>query len=152
MTHLTRAILALGSLLVAACARKTTADYVIKGAVYTMATPGKAEAVAIKGDKIIFVGSSKEADRFVGDSTEMLDLGSRMILPGFRDTHVHLRDGLGLMAIKTIFVVGNSLRTLATNSLKSAATCSGVRFAARSLSPAYRTTVRGFCFSSKRGA
>ena len=89
-------LIALAVLLTAACARKTTADYVIKGAVYTMATPAKAEAVAIKAGKIIFVGSSKEADRFVGDSTEMLDLGSRMILPGFRDTHVHLRSGLGL--------------------------------------------------------
>ncbi len=90
-------LVSLAALLAPGCARKTIiADVVLKGAVYTMASPEKAEAVAIKAGKIIFVGSSKDADRFVGDSTEMIDLGHRMILPGFRDTHVHLRSGIGL--------------------------------------------------------
>ena len=87
---------AIGGLLALGCGRRVTADYVLKGAVYTMASPEKAEAVAIKGDKIIFIGSSKDADAYVGASTEMLDLGHRMILPGFRDTHVHVSSGIGL--------------------------------------------------------
>lgn len=94
---MTRPLLAvLAALTATACARKTTADFVLKGVVYTMAAPDKAEAVAVKDGRIIFVGSSKDADRFVGDSTEMIDVGHRMILPGFRDTHLHFRSGLGL--------------------------------------------------------
>ncbi len=89
-------LFALAAFVAAGCARKITADVVLKGAVYTMASPEKAEAVAIKAGKIIFVGSSQDADHLVGDSTEMIDLGHRMILPGFRDTHVHLRSGIGL--------------------------------------------------------
>ncbi|MFN0182107.1 MAG: amidohydrolase [Gemmatimonadales bacterium] len=72
------------------------ADLVLKGAVYTMASPEKAEAVAVRDGKVVFVGASAEADRYVGDSTEFIDLGSRMILPGFVDTHVHPRGGLSL--------------------------------------------------------
>jgi len=64
--------------------------------VYTMAGGNPAEAIAIRGDKIVFVGSNAEAGKLAGDSTELVDLGGRMVMPGFRDTHVHPQSGIGL--------------------------------------------------------
>ena len=48
-----------------------------------------AEAVAIRGNDIIYVGSSDEADRYIGNNTEVRDLGGRMLMPGLHDMHIH---------------------------------------------------------------
>jgi predicted amidohydrolase YtcJ len=52
-----------------------------------------ANAVAIIGDRIVDVGSSREIDRWRGASTTVLDAEGRRVLPGFNDAHVHLIDG-----------------------------------------------------------
>ncbi len=94
---LTRAAILSTGLLLAGCRPTVPADLIIKNtAVYTMASPDKAEAIAIRGDKIVFVGSNAEVDKFDGDSTEVLDLGGRMVMPAFRDAHVHPQSGIGL--------------------------------------------------------
>jgi predicted amidohydrolase YtcJ len=49
-----------------------------------------AEAVAIRGGKIYFVGSLTEAEKMKGDSTVMTDLKGQTLLPGFIDAHGHL--------------------------------------------------------------
>src|SRR5258705_13583343 len=72
------------------------ADLVLKnGNIYTVndARP-KAEAVAIKGDRIIFVGSNGEAQKYVDRSTRVIDLGGRTMVPGMTDAHHHL-SGVG---------------------------------------------------------
>jgi predicted amidohydrolase YtcJ len=48
-----------------------------------------AEAVAIKGDEIIFVGSDHGALALKGDDTKVTDLQGQMLLPGFIDSHSH---------------------------------------------------------------
>ena len=48
-----------------------------------------AEAVAIKGDEIIFVGSDQDALALAGDDTGVTDLQGQMLLPGFIDSHAH---------------------------------------------------------------
>jgi len=48
-----------------------------------------AEAVAIKGDEIVFVGSNHDALALAGDNTEVTDLQGQMLLPGFIDSHAH---------------------------------------------------------------
>ena len=53
------------------------------------------------------------------------------------------REGLGLQPMTSSGVVGRSARTIFSSSSKSAATCSGVFLAARSLSPSYSTISRG---------
>ena len=94
---LTRAVALLAGLFLAGCRPTPPADLIIKNtAVYTMASPGQAEAIAIRGDKIVFVGSNLDVDKFDGDSTEVLDLGGRMVMPAFRDAHVHPQSGIGL--------------------------------------------------------
>ena len=67
------------------------ADYVFKnGAVYTIEskTP-KAEAVAVTGKKIAYVGNNKGAYAFIGKNTKVIDLKGKMLLPGFVESHIH---------------------------------------------------------------
>jgi predicted amidohydrolase YtcJ len=62
----------------------------VNGAVYTMdAKKPRAEAVAVHGRKIVYAGSNSGAKAFVGRGTKVIDLGERMLLPGFIDAHVH---------------------------------------------------------------
>jgi predicted amidohydrolase YtcJ len=48
-----------------------------------------AEAVAIRGDKIIAVGSHADATKAVGRGAESIDLHGKRLLPGLIDSHVH---------------------------------------------------------------
>jgi predicted amidohydrolase YtcJ len=80
-------------LLVLAVAATTNppADLLLTGAaVYTM-DPARswAEAVAVRGGRIAFVGTTKEAQAWRGPRTRVVELPGRMILPGFHDAHVH---------------------------------------------------------------
>lgn len=49
-----------------------------------------AEAVAITGEKISFVGTVKDAMTFKGMNTQVVDLHGGMLLPGFIDSHSHI--------------------------------------------------------------
>jgi hypothetical protein len=48
-----------------------------------------AQAVAIKGDRIIAVGNNKNIKDFIGAGTEVIDLKGRTMLPGINDAHIH---------------------------------------------------------------
>jgi predicted amidohydrolase YtcJ len=48
-----------------------------------------AEAVAIRGERIIAVGKNKELLASKGDKTQLIDLQGKMVLPGLMDSHVH---------------------------------------------------------------
>ena len=52
-----------------------------------------AHAVAIKGNKILFVGNNIEASAFRGSATRVIDAGGRTVMPGFIDSHFHLMYG-----------------------------------------------------------
>jgi len=63
-------------------------------AVYTVdAAQPWAEAVAVADGKILYAGTAKGAGRFKGAFTTTIDLGGRMLLPGFQDSHIHLITG-----------------------------------------------------------
>lgn len=47
------------------------------------------EAVAIKGNKIVFTGTSEEAKNFIGEETQVIDLNGRSVVPGFIESHIH---------------------------------------------------------------
>lgn len=48
-----------------------------------------AEAIAVKGGRIVAVGTMVDVAKFKGDSTKMIDLGGKCMLPGFVDGHGH---------------------------------------------------------------
>jgi len=49
----------------------------------------EAQAVAIRGDRIVAVGSSAEMKRYVGPKTEVIDLKGQLAIPGFIEGHGH---------------------------------------------------------------
>jgi len=91
-----RAALCLAVTTLVAAPRGTTAaepaDLVLTNAVvHTVdATRPRAEAVAVRGNRIVAVGSTAEVQAFVGSRTRVLDLGGRTVVPGFDDSHAHL--------------------------------------------------------------
>lgn len=66
-----------------------------------------AEAIAIKGDRILFVGSRNGAAQFKGAATVERDLGGATVLPGLIESHVHLEnlgaslERVNLVGVKT---------------------------------------------------
>src|SRR5690349_19830710 len=67
------------------------ADLVLTGGhVHTVdrANP-RAEAVAVRGERIVAVGSVADVRRTIGRRTRVVDLAGRLLLPGFQDAHVH---------------------------------------------------------------
>ena len=50
----------------------------------------RAEAIAIKGNRIVYVGTNAEAEAFKDASTRVIDAQGHTLTPGFIDTHVHL--------------------------------------------------------------
>ncbi|MGA8866012.1 MAG: amidohydrolase, partial [Candidatus Sulfotelmatobacter sp.] len=58
-----------------------------------------AEAVVIRGDKIVAVGNLDEVGKAAAANAERIDLGGKSLFPGFIDSHSHSIDGgLGLIA------------------------------------------------------
>ena len=53
-----------------------------------------AEALAIRGERIVFVGGVREAQRYRGPKTRVIDLAGATVLPGLVDSHTHVA-GLG---------------------------------------------------------
>src|SRR5437868_2117711 len=49
-----------------------------------------AQAVAIKNDRIVAVGSNQEIAQLAGPSTRKIDLKGRAVIPGLIDNHIHL--------------------------------------------------------------
>ena len=62
----------------------------------------RVEAVAVRGNTIVYAGDRHGAQRWLGANTQRVDLKGRMLLPGLIDSHVHpllgglLRSGLSL--------------------------------------------------------
>lgn len=77
-----------------AAAQATPADTVLlNGTIITVDSKDSvAEALAIRGGRIIFVGSTSAAHKYVGGATRVIDLAGRTATPGLIDTHVHFSE------------------------------------------------------------
>jgi predicted amidohydrolase YtcJ len=53
-----------------------------------------ADAIAIRGERIVFAGKSADAQKYRGDRTRVIDLNGATVIPGLVDSHVHIA-GLG---------------------------------------------------------
>jgi len=59
-----------------------------------------ADALAIRGDKILAVGDKAKIGSYRGKATKVIDAQGRLVLPGFTDCHIHFMDGsLGLTRV-----------------------------------------------------
>lgn len=75
---------------------KISADLLIKGGtIYTVdSIQGQVEAVAVKGDRIIFAGTEADSEKYLYSHTVVIDLKGKTMTPGFIEGHGHFM-GLG---------------------------------------------------------
>ena len=87
----TAAAVVLGKAIQVVGAEAEPADVVFKnGPIVTMSDrQGIAEAVAIRGDSVLAVGSEKEIAQRIGARTQVIDLAGRSLSPGLIDAHSH---------------------------------------------------------------
>jgi predicted amidohydrolase YtcJ len=74
----------------------------VNGVVWTGETRQPwAEAAAVRDDKIVAVGTSREVRRHAGRATRLIDGQGRLLLPGFIDSHAHfLAGGFSLLSLQ----------------------------------------------------
>lgn len=111
-----RTLVVVSALAVSACAKAPAvepADVIItNGRVYSLTWPDPgpdgtpatsaphdgsgwrpdAEAVAIRGGRIVYVGSRDGSERFRGAATRSIDVGGATVVPGLVDSHAHIRE------------------------------------------------------------
>jgi predicted amidohydrolase YtcJ len=97
MRHLTT-YFALGALAPAVIGAQSRADLVlVNGKIYTVDnTRPIVSALAVRGGRVLFVGSNAEARVLANASTQVIDLNGKIVIPGIVDAHAHLL-GLGDM-------------------------------------------------------
>jgi predicted amidohydrolase YtcJ len=67
------------------------ADTIVLARAFTAdAGQPRAEAIAVRGRRILFVGDAEDANRLRGPDTRTVDGRGRTLLPGFIDSHFHL--------------------------------------------------------------
>jgi hypothetical protein len=80
------------SMVFVSCGKPRPADLVLHGG--KVATVDEnftiQEAVAVRGDKIVFVGSNQEVQDFIYPNTTVIDCDGKLVLPGLIDAHAHL--------------------------------------------------------------
>src|SRR4029078_12518312 len=73
----------------------------VGGRIYTLdAQKPWAQALAVRGDPILWVGSDKEIRALAGPRTQVLALRGKFALPGFHDAHVHI-EATGALLVGT---------------------------------------------------
>ncbi|MDP1570198.1 MAG: amidohydrolase [Vicinamibacterales bacterium] len=88
-----------GTLLAAACSSQPAvepATLVLRGGTIVTVDDARpeAQAMAIRGDRIVALGTNEEIAAYVGPATEVIELEGRMAMPGFIEGHGHFT-GLG---------------------------------------------------------
>ncbi len=79
---------------------KGKADLLILGNVITMDEhKPRASAVAVKDDRIIYVGAAEVAKKLCDDHTQVCDYGKNSVYPGFLEAHCHPGGAGGLMSL-----------------------------------------------------
>ncbi|MCG6959949.1 amidohydrolase [bacterium BMS3Abin03] len=81
-------------LLIISCTSPKMKTAFINGKIYTVnENQPYAEAIITEGNKIAFVGSNEEVKKFIDESTKVIDLNGKLMLPGFNDSHLHFISG-----------------------------------------------------------
>lgn len=69
---------------------KPATEVLTNGKIYTVAGPRTwAQAIAIRGSRIVAVGGKGEVRPFIGPKTKVTNLKGRMVMPGLQDGHSH---------------------------------------------------------------
>lgn len=88
--------------LIFSCSSKNAPDLVlVNGKIWTGVDDSTfEEAVAIKDNKIVAIGKTKDITDLVGSETQTIDLKGKLVTAGFNDAHIHFLSGsLGLAEV-----------------------------------------------------
>ena len=94
---------------------------VTNGRVYTGQPSRFAEALAIRGNKILRVGANRDIKRLRRAQTIVVDAHGGSVLPGFNDAHVHLMSGglalanVNLLDVTTLTDIQSSVKAFAAS-------------------------------------
>jgi predicted amidohydrolase YtcJ len=81
----------------------------------------RAQALAIRGERIVAVGEVPEILKLKGAETRVIDLGGHFVMPGFNDAHLHLAEAgferltVDLTGVKSLDEFRERLRARAQN-------------------------------------
>ena len=92
-------VVAVSLVAVTTCApRDEGADRILLNGVFYTVDEGQpwAEAVAVRGGRIVYVGDEPGAREYQGKDTVLVDLDGKFVLPGFQDAHIHPLEGASL--------------------------------------------------------
>ena len=89
-------VVVFASMAIGGLAQAQVADLVVhNGTIWTVDDDNpRAEAIASRNGRIVYVGSDAGVTRHIGEETEVVDLGGAFVTPGFYDNHVHF-EGTG---------------------------------------------------------
>jgi predicted amidohydrolase YtcJ len=77
-----------------ALAREPASTVFVNGNIYTMnERQPRVEAIAVKGDRIVFAGSNDDAKKYQtpdASGSRRIDLAGKTVLPGLTDSHCHI--------------------------------------------------------------
>ena len=106
-----RAVAAILLLMESIASAEETADTIfINGNVYTVnEKQPRAEAIAVSGGRIVFVGSNNETKKI--QTQKVVDLASKTVVPGLTDSHCHIF-GIGEREMRLDFEGTNSRQDL----------------------------------------
>lgn len=80
------------------------ADLVLRHGAVETGTGRRAQAVAVRDGRIVYVGSDAGVRRFIGRATEVVDLRGRTLMPGIQDGHAHLSPQLPTCDLEYAFL------------------------------------------------
>ena len=94
----------------------------LNGKIYTFSSERpEAQAVAVYGEKVVYVGENEEALKLAGSKTRVMDLKGKIVLPGLIDCHVHMAgfgrslSALNLRDVTSIAQLNELVRKRATD-------------------------------------
>jgi predicted amidohydrolase YtcJ len=80
-----------------------------------------AEAIAVRGDRVVRVGTTEEIRRLAGATTRVVALGGRTVIPGINDAHDHLGPSFGTPVVTDPGPEPDPTLAVAIDSLRAAA-------------------------------
>ncbi len=105
------------ALLVSACASTSAPNTILVNAKIFTSNPAQpwAQAIAIRGERIVAVGDTSAIAALAGSTTRRIDAGGRTVVPGFNDAHQPLAifppsDRLALPFDPTLDQIAEALR------------------------------------------
>ena len=87
------ALLSITSMMTFASSSNSPDVIFVNGDIYTQATPARTQALAVRGGRIVAIGTNDDIRKLKGSHTQVVDLGGHFVMPGFNDAHCHLQSG-----------------------------------------------------------